>query len=654
MPFVERSAELASYQGLRSHRQPDIVILSDPESAEDECICTRVAVVKLRYTLTSQAWQAVSSFPWRATVTASPGFPGMLSMLRTALDQLQRSDIRFAPAQDGHARGVERLRLAAPDGPRGGREIDVPLIAPGSIIEVLRLLGQLDSETYQAMCDYLRKVTPLPQDAETLLDVVLETRECLNQVSRMNGQAVIELDRRGAVIHASGPAETILRRDGPELFGQSIHEAYPALAAMITAPSAGVRQVTINGHPLDVRAAPITGQASHPGGWVLALTPRGEALGAPKPEFAKECAHGPTYHFADIIGGSPAVERVRRLALRAGRSAASVLIIGESGTGKELLAQAMHNVSPHAGGPLIAINCAAIPETLIETELFGYEGGAFTGAQRRGRPSLFERAHRGTLFLDEVGDMSPHLQATLLRVLEDGAVTRVGGGREIPVNVRIIAAANRPLEELVREGGFRRDLYHRLCVIPLWLPSLRERPQDIALLARHFLERLGDSRALPAEVLDYLERYRWPGNVRELQHCIEYMVTMADDLFTVADLPPHIQPYVQINDAQEDLNGVARRGANSVSNSIFYADSLCSSLADEGCCAILALTESANRTGIAIGRRSLQDKLRQAGFALTERAVRTRLRALHADGLVEWGLGRSGVRLTIKGRSACR
>jgi sigma-54 dependent transcriptional regulator, acetoin dehydrogenase operon transcriptional activator AcoR len=357
-----------------------------------------------------------------------------------------------------------------------------------------------------------------------------------------------------------------------------------------------------------------------------------------------------THALADIIGDSPPIERARRLAIRAGQSESPLLIIGESGTGKELLAKAMHEVSRRANGSFIPINCAAIPESLIETELFGYAHGAFTGASREGRPSLFERAHRGTLFLDELADLSLHAQAALLRVVEEGAVTRVGGSRPASVDVRLIGAVNRPLEDLVINGEFRRDLYHRLCVIPLRIPPLRERRQDIPMLAKHFLEMLGDQRILPDEVLDYLVCYPWLGNVRELQNCLRYMVTMTDGPFTVDDLP---QPYIQIDGTQAALSKLfPSRVGNVLDDPTVHFESLCPSLVDDHCRAILALIESANHTGVALGRRSLRDKLRQAGLAPSERAVRRRLHAMQTDGLVEWGRGRAGVRLTAKGRSA--
>jgi transcriptional regulator with PAS, ATPase and Fis domain len=286
----------------------------------------------------------------------------------------------------------------------------------------------------------------------------------------------------------------------------------------------------------------------------------------------------------------------------------------------------------------------------METELFGYEDGAFTGARKRGRVSLFERADKGTLFLDELTDLSLSAQAALLRVLEDGLVTRVGGTHIVPVDVRIFGAANKPLEDLVEEGLFRRDLYYRLCVIPLWIPPLRERRQDIALLAQHFLVKLGDSRTIPDEILEYFLRYRWPGNVRELQHCIKYLVTMTDKAFTTADLPPHIQPHVEINAPDCARNVPVLKRAMAYTTALDIQAERAGDSWDDVCSAMTDLIATANSTGVAIGRRTLTDKLHEAGLATTERAVRARLRALQAEGSIEWGLGRSGVRLTAMGR----
>ncbi|CVK20863.1 sigma 54-interacting transcriptional regulator [Sporomusa sphaeroides] len=237
--------------------------------------------------------------------------------------------------------------------------------------------------------------------------------------------------------------------------------------------------------------------------------------------------------FRDISCVSPAMEKVLEQARRYAGSSSTVLIRGETGTGKELFARALHSDSPRAKQTFIPVNCAAIPEALLESELFGYEEGAFTGAAKGGKPGLFELANGGTLFLDEIGEISVHLQAKLLRALQEKRVRRLGGSRELPVDVRIITATNRDLEDMVARQLFREDLYYRLNVIPLFLPPLRERAEDIPLLAEQFLKRFAAKLQSPvyrfsAEAREKLQAYSWPGNVRELENIIERAVNLVD------------------------------------------------------------------------------------------------------------------------------
>ncbi len=248
----------------------------------------------------------------------------------------------------------------------------------------------------------------------------------------------------------------------------------------------------------------------------------------------------------EIIGQAPAMQEVFRAIGRLSRSHATVLINGESGTGKELVASALHRHSPRADKPFIAINTAAIPKDLLESELFGHERGAFTGAQatRRGR---FEQADGGTLFLDEIGDMPSDLQTRLLRVLCDGQFYRVGGHQPVKVNVRIIAATHQDLEERVKQGLFREDLFHRLNVIRLRLPALRERPEDVPLLVKHFLlhsaNELGvDPKQPTPAALKYLSSMSWSGNVRQLENVCHWLTVMAPGQnIDIADLPPELK-----------------------------------------------------------------------------------------------------------------
>ncbi len=241
---------------------------------------------------------------------------------------------------------------------------------------------------------------------------------------------------------------------------------------------------------------------------------------------------GVRYSLDDLAGASPAMTRLRELARRYAAVDSTVLIEGESGTGKEVLAQGMHDASGRRAFPFVAVNCAAFPETLLESELFGYEEGAFTGARRGGKAGLFESAHNGTLFLDEVGDMPPALQTRLLRVLQERQVLPIGGLEAVPVNVRVIAATHRDLAALVRDGTFRQDLYYRLNILRMAMPPLRERAEDLPelaeLLYRRAQERIGHDgdRGLPAAVRARLGRYGWPGNIRELENVTERIAVL--------------------------------------------------------------------------------------------------------------------------------
>src|SRR5215212_5138166 len=248
----------------------------------------------------------------------------------------------------------------------------------------------------------------------------------------------------------------------------------------------------------------------------------------------------------EMLGQAPAMQDMFRAIGRLSQSMVTVMITGESGSGKELVARALHKHSPRAGGPFVAINTAAIPKDLLESELFGHERGAFTGAQtmRRGR---FEQAEGGTLFLDEIGDMPQELQTRLLRVLSDSSFYRVGGQQPIKANVRVIAATHQDLETRVRDGLFREDLFHRLNVIRLRLPSLRERREDIPLLARHFLQKsareLGvEAKRLSESALKYLQAQDWAGNVRQLENVTHWLTVMAPSLnIEVNDLPGELR-----------------------------------------------------------------------------------------------------------------
>lgn len=249
------------------------------------------------------------------------------------------------------------------------------------------------------------------------------------------------------------------------------------------------------------------------------------------------------YQFSQIIGKSPAMQRVFHIIERVAPTNTTVLIQGRTGTGKELVARALHFNSPRVQKPLVDINCGALPDQLVESELFGHQKGAFTGANET-KKGLFETAHGGTLFLDEVQALKPELQAKLLRALQERVIRRVGGRENIEVDVRVIAATNQDIAEWVKKGEFREDLYYRLNVVNIYLPDLRERREDISLLIDHFLKiHAADQapRRFSNEAMRLLSGYDWPGNVRELQNAVEYALAIGiEPVLTIADLPPHI------------------------------------------------------------------------------------------------------------------
>jgi transcriptional regulator of aroF, aroG, tyrA and aromatic amino acid transport len=263
--------------------------------------------------------------------------------------------------------------------------------------------------------------------------------------------------------------------------------------------------------------------------------------------------------FKGIVGTSRCIQQVKKNAAAVAVSSSTIILRGESGTGKELFARAIHTLSDRRDSELVTINCAALPETLLESELFGYEKGSFTGAMQNGKEGLFKQAHKGTLFLDEVGELPLQLQAKLLRALQDGAVRKIGGTRETQVDVRIIAATNKNLEEMMAKGAFREDLYYRLNVIPIFVPSLRERLEDIPSLTQYFIDRLNSRlnkniRGAQHEFITQLMRHDWPGNVRELKNVIERAMNLCDgEVLTTNELIIDVKDYIKRETHEREL-----------------------------------------------------------------------------------------------------
>ncbi len=336
------------------------------------------------------------------------------------------------------------------------------------------------------------------------------------------------------------------------------------------------------------------------------------------------------YSFNDIIGTGPTIKKTINHARKLTRGDSEVLIQGESGTGKELFAQSIHNASKRNNGPFVAINCSALPESLLESELFGYEEGAFTGAKKGGKPGLFEQAHKGTIFLDEIGDLPLSLQSRLLRVLQEKEIMRIGAIKIIPVDIRVISATNRNLTQLIEKNLFRADLYYRLNVLPLHIPPLRERLEDLPLLVNYFLARAGDKRHTSREIMNYLREYSWPGNVRELNNCIKYMINISDEEFKIKDLPPYILDNKTPGKKKEGLSP----SSNNIKNIVHF---------------ILKQLYISARTGNGMGRYKLYQIAREKGYNISKSKIRTELKHLKDKNLIKTISRRSGHTISKKG-----
>lgn len=392
----------------------------------------------------------------------------------------------------------------------------------------------------------VRSVTPISlmphNEKYQQMDIVFNT---INE-------GIIITDKDGNIIYINRAAIDILKIPNENILGQHISKALPFCKLLQQTLLTGrkymhheVYSEEYNNHYMVSSQSVLDENKNNVGG--VAIVRDMETVR----QIYQKITGQPSTKFRDIIHRSKVMEDLIASAQHYAISSSTILIRGETGAGKELFARAIHNASPRHENIFLAINCTAIPDNLLESELFGYEEGTFTGANKGGKVGLFELACGGTLFLDEIGDISATLQAKLLRVLQEHTVRRIGGNREIPINVRIIAATNRNLEQMVKDGDFRQDLYYRLNVIPLYLPALRDRREDISLLAQYMVNENAQlicnrQLTLSEEAIAKLEGYDYPGNVRELSNIMERAMNMthdniigADDIVLYDNIPKH-------------------------------------------------------------------------------------------------------------------
>lgn len=569
------------------------------------------------------------------------------TMAREAIAQLEQfgiTHIQWIPFYPGAAEAPDVHIAVTPDEVRyvpPGMETVVNLgqrvCTSGMMIEIALRLGLESLLEGAAFQRYAREVATSNYSFDRMFarSIRLESQFHILMESLEDG--VIGVNEKGEVFACSSRAEEMTCVSAALVQGRRCGEVFPyipfaqCLQSRQTLP---VKAVKVQGVNLSVEVVPVIRQNACIG--AFALLQRFNDVEARQNDLRSQLfhkGHYAKYSFADVVGQSGAIRRTKETLARMARSESPVLLIGETGTGKELFAHAVHQASRRSEGPFVAINVAAFPENLLESELFGYEEGAFTGARKGGRPGLFELAHRGTLFLDEVEGMSPALQIKLLRALQEREVMRVGGNRIICVDVRVVAATNEALEQKVREGSFRRDLYYRLSTLPVLIPPLTERGDDMFLLTEHFRRELGGSFRLTEPVKDFFRRHAWPGNIRELRNAVEYFIYTGHEDVGMEDLPPTLF----LSEGAPPRPSFSPPPAEGEASAAFRF--------------VLSRLYAASEEGVPMGRETLLRQAREAHVPLSQREARDILADMAARGLARVSRGRGGSQLTPKGRA---
>lgn len=576
------------------------------------------------------------------------------AMAREAITQLNQfgvNHLRLIPFYPGAALEEDVKIAVTPDEMRyvpPGMDTVIDLgqraCTSGMMIEIALRLGLeflLETQPFQ---DYFRGIAANNYSFDQMFARSIRLESQFHILMEILTEGVIGVNERGEIFACSQRAQDITRVTASMVMGKRGEQVFPYIGfdqCLRERRRVEARVEKLHGANISVEVVPVLRQEACVG--AFALLERFDEVEKHQGELRRQLlnkGHYAKYGFDDVVGQSQAILRAKGILNRMAASESPVLLIGETGTGKELFAHALHRASRRSRQPFVAINVAAFPENLLESELFGYEEGAFTGAKKGGKPGLLELAHRGTLFLDEVEGMSPILQVKLLRVLQEREIMRVGGSRIISIDVRIVAATNESLEEKVEEGSFRRDLYYRLNTLPIQIPPLSQREDDVFLLIDHFKDKLGGRFALDEPVRRFLADYPWPGNIRELRNVVEYFIYTGQPLITLEELPPTVwhkgrqaaRPAPMENTLQEKRPPEV-------------------DAAQEGYWFVVEQLYLASEAGGSLGRDKLLAAAKARHVPLSQSEARGVLQELARAGYAKVSRGRGGSALTLQGRA---
>jgi PAS domain S-box-containing protein len=622
----------------------DLILASSAKLVEDYKISNDKLIIARRAIDISKMEELVSLEPDTRCVVVN-------NMLETSLEtiELLRNlgfEFDMLPYYPGCKVSIDGIHTAIyaesveliPRGMKKVINIGIRPLDVSTIIEIaVRFNANVDrTNIYSAR--YIQEIIEHSRRFYQKQNHINELNKHLDTILHSVHDGIITTDPNKSIIQINNAAKSILgiRSLNKDLVGKNINEFLPWLTLTDGKEQVDQNQVySVNNMNLVLNNTPIT-LDNQKIGVVTAFqdVTKNQKVEQEMRKDLQGKGLSSKYTLDDIVGNSDRLKSTLEILKKIAPTDKTVLILGDNGTGKELFAHSIHYLSKRRNGPFLPVNFAGLPQSIAESELFGYEGGSFTGAKKNGKQGLFELANHGTLFLDEIGDASPSLQVLLLRVLQEKQVMRVGGEQIIPIDVRIIAATNRSLKKLVEEGKFRQDLYYRLLVLPLRVPSLRERKEDIPLLLEHFVRENSLVKVeFEPSVMNKLISYDWPGNIRELNSVVQYMTSvMSGNTITDQNLPEQFRETEQ--EEQDAKKSFLEELENKGDLNSFYV--------------ILECLEAKNRVE-CIGRGKVVEYSIEKGFPLTDQQVRHRMDTLKELGLIISGRRGQGSRITASG-----
>lgn len=515
------------------------------------------------------------------------------------------------------------------------------ILDANTIIEIALKLEFEHILYYKKIKEYLDTVATNDYSLNKILEKATQSESQLGILMGILDIAIIGVDKDNFICSCNEGAEKILNRKSINLIGNSacdILSCVPFGEVRETKQEIRSRLVTVNGEYVNLNITPVIKAENYMG--AFAVLQRFKEEEQKQHELRRQLlnkGHKAKYTFDDILGESGAIKKIKEIAKKMAKTNSAVLITGESGTGKELFAHAVHNYSDRKDYPFVAVNCAAIPENLLESELFGYEEGAFTGAKKGGKIGLFEFAHMGTLFLDEIEGMSPALQIKLLRVIQEKEIMKIGGGKVINIDVRIIAATNEELRKLVKENKFRKDLYYRINTLPIMIPPLREREDDVYLLLEKFKTEIGADFKFTPKAKEAFKMYNWEGNIRELKNYVKFFNFMGEEYINFEDMPLAVKEYYEENKKEisekEESNILKETAGHRYKEYVF----------------LLKKIKENQKAGLSSGRKILCSICEKNNISLTEQEIRGILKNLEKIDFIKVFKGRKGNIISEKG-----